>query len=95
MNPFPVQHQQMVSQVPTQQPTNQSATTPSGASSSSVNIFMVDFVDLTTRAKNYNKQPEGEPSGQADSRSIPQFNGPLTFEKPTFEALSCPSRGTL
>ena len=56
---------------------------------------MVDAVDLATRAKNYNKQPEGEPSSQADSPSMPQSNGPLAFEKPTFEAPSCPSKGTL
>ena len=41
-NPFPTQHQQMVAQVPVQQPTNQSAVSPSRASSSSVNILMVD-----------------------------------------------------
>jgi hypothetical protein len=32
-NPFPTQHQQMVAQVPVQQPANQSALAPSGASS--------------------------------------------------------------
>ena len=85
----------MVSQVPTQQPANQSVTAPSGASSSSVNILMANFVDLTTRAKNYEKQPKGEPSTQMDSPSMPQSNGPRNFEKPTFEAPSHPSKGTL
>ena len=47
-NPFPVQHQQIVAQVPMQQPTNQSAIDPSGVGSSSINILMVDSVDLTT-----------------------------------------------
>ena len=94
-NPFPAQHQQMVSQVPTQKPTNPSAEAPSGASSSSVNILMADSVDLTTRAKKYDKQLDGEPFAQADSPSMLQSNGPLTFEKPTFKAPSCPSKGTL
>ena len=85
----------MVSQVPAQQPVNQCAVAPSRASSSSVNMLMADSVDLTTRAKNYDKQPEGKPSFHADSPSMPQSNGPLTFEKPTFEAPSCPSKGTL
>ena len=58
-NPFPSRHQQMGSQVPMQQPANQSMVAPSGASSSSVNILMADSVDLTMRAKNYDKQPEG------------------------------------
>ena len=70
-NPFPTQHQQMVAQVPAQQPANQSAVAPSGASSSSVNILMVASVDLTMRSKNYDKQPEGEPSTQANSPSMP------------------------
>ena len=56
---------------------------------------MVDSVDLAMQAKNYEKQPEGEPSSQANSPSIPQSNGPLTFEKTTFEAPSRPSKGTL
>ena len=46
-NPFPAQHQQMVAQVLTQQPPNPSAAVPSGASSSLVNILMVDSIDLT------------------------------------------------
>ena len=94
-NPFPTQHQQMVAQVLAQPPTNQSVAAPSRASSSSVNILRADSIDLTTRAKNYNKQPEGEPSAQVNSPSIPQSNGSLTFEKPTFEAPSYPSKGTL
>ena len=94
-NPFTIQHQQMVTQVPVQQPANKSTVAPSGASSSSINIMMADSVDLTTRAKNYDKQPEGEPSAHADSPSLPQSNGPLTFEKTTFEAPSRPSKGTL
>ena len=76
-----------------QQPANQSAVAPSGASSSSINILMVDSVDLTTRAKNYDKQPEGESSAHANSPSIP--HGLLTLEKPTFKAPSHPSKGTL
>lgn len=56
---------------------------------------MVDFVDLTTQAKNYDKQLEGESSTHVDSPSIPQSNGPLTLDKPTFEAPSHPSKGTL
>ena len=83
-NPFPAQHQQLVTQVPVKQPAPQSATAPSGAGSSSVHIIMVDTVDLAMRAKSYEKQLEGE-----------QSNGPLTFEKPTFEAPSRPSKGTL
>ena len=47
-NPFPTQHQQLVAQVPTQQLVQQSATAPSGASSSSVHIMMADTVDLAT-----------------------------------------------
>ena len=50
---------------------------------------------MLSRAKNYEKQLEGEPSAQANSPSIPQSNGPLTFEKTTFEAPSHPSKGTL
>jgi hypothetical protein len=57
--------------------------------------MMVDVVDLATRAKNYDKQLEGEPSAHADSPSLPQSNGRLTFEKTTFEAPSRPSKGTL
>ena len=94
-NPFPTEHQQMVAQVPAQQPTNQSTTAPSGTGSSFVNILMADSVDLATGAKNYEKQLEGEPSNQVDSPSIPQSNGPLTFKKTTFEAPSHPSKGTL
>ena len=94
-NPFPTQHQQMVAQVPTQQPATQSATALSKAGSSSVHIIMVDVIDLTTRAKNYEKQLEGEASTYVDSPSLPQSNGPLTFEKTTFEAPSHPSKGTL
>ena len=94
-NPFPAQHQQLVAQVPAQQPATQSATAPSGAVSSSVHIMMANVVDLAMRAKNYEKQPEGEPFAHADSPSLPQSNGPLTFEKTTFEAPSHPSKGTL
>ena len=78
-NPFPAQHQQMVAQVPMQQPATQSAATPSGIGSSSVHIMMVDVIDLATRAKNYEKQPEGEASAHAESPSLPQSNCPLTF----------------
>ena len=85
----------MVAQVPAQQPANQSVVAPFGANSSSVNILMVDYVDLTTRAKNYDKQPEGESSTHTDSPSMPHSNGPLTLEKPTFEALSHPSKRAL
>jgi ribosomal protein L44E len=46
-NAFPTKHQQMVAQISTQQPANPSAATPSGASSSSVNILMADSIDLT------------------------------------------------
>ena len=94
-NPFPASHQQMVAQVLTQQPVNPSAMTSLRAGPSSVHIMMVNVVDLTTQAKNYEKQPKGESSAQADSPVIPQSNGPLTFEKATFEAPSHPSKGTL
>ena len=47
-NPFPTQHQQLVAQVPTQRPAQQSATTSSGVGSSSVHIMMADTVDLAT-----------------------------------------------
>ena len=57
--------------------------------------MMADAVDLATRVKNYEKQPEGEASTHVDSPSLPQSNGPLTFEKTTFEAPSHPSKGTL
>ena len=57
--------------------------------------MMADTVDLATRTKNYDKQPEGEASAHADPPSLPQSNGPLTFEKTTFEAPSRPSKGTL
>ena len=57
--------------------------------------MMADAIDLATRAKNYDKQLEGEPSVHADSPSLPQSNGPLTFEKTTFEAPSHPSKETL
>ena len=83
-NPFPSEHQQMVAQVPAQQPANQSATAPTGVGSSSVHIMMADSVDLATRAKNYEKQPEGEPSALADSPLVAQSNGPLTLDKLTF-----------
>ena len=56
---------------------------------------MADTVDLATRAKSYEKQLEGEPSTHANSPFQPQSNGSLTFEKPTFEAPSRPSKGTL
>ena len=65
-NPFPAQHQQMVAQVPTQQPATQSVIAPSGAGSSSVCIMMVDAIDLAMRAKNYEKQLEGEASAHMD-----------------------------
>ena len=76
-NPFPTQHRKMVAQVPAQQPTSPSATVPSGASSSSVNILMVDSIDLTMREKYYDKQLEGESSTHMDLPLIPQSNGPL------------------
>ena len=57
--------------------------------------MMVNVVDLAMRAKNYEKQPEGEPPTHANSPSLPQSNGPLTFEKTTFETPSHPSKGTL
>ena len=85
----------MVAQVPMQQPINQSAITPLGAGSSSIHIMIADVVDLATRAKNFDKQLEGEPSTHTDLPSLPQSNGPLTFEKTTFEAPSHPSKGTL
>ena len=66
-----------------------------GVGSSSIHIMMADVVDLATRAKNYNKQLEGEPSAHVDTPSLPLSNGPLTFEKTTFEAPSHPSKGTL
>ena len=78
-----------------QQPATQSTTAPSGVGSSSVHIMMADAVDLAMRAKNYEKQREGEPSTHVDSPSLPQSNGPLTFKKTTFEATSHPSKGTL
>ena len=68
-NPFPAQHQQLVTQVPAQQPAQQSTTAPSGAGSSSIHIMMADTIDLAMRAKSYEKQPEGEPSAHADSPS--------------------------
>ena len=85
----------MVAQVLAQQPVTPSVAAPSGDRSSSVHIMMADAIDLAMQAKNYEKQPKGESSTHADSPSIPQSNGPLTFEKTTFEALSCPSKGTL
>ena len=57
--------------------------------------MMANVVDLATPTKNYKKQPEGELSTHVDSPSLPQSNGPLTFEKTTFEAPSHPSKGTL
>ena len=57
--------------------------------------MMADAVDLATRAKNYEKQPEGESSTHVDPPSQPQSNSTLTFEKPSFEAPSLPSKGTL
>ena len=93
-NPFSAQ-QQLVAQVPSQQPASQSATAPSGASSSFVHIMMADTIDLATRSKSYDKQLEGEQSVVMDSLSLPQSNGPLMFDKPTFEAPSHPSKGTL
>jgi hypothetical protein len=57
--------------------------------------MMANTVDLATRAKNYEKQPEGESSAHVDSPSQPQSHSPLTFEKPTFEAPSRPSKWTL
>jgi ribosomal protein L44E len=94
-NPFPTQHQQMVAQVPAQQPVTQSMTAPSGTGSSSIHIMMVDVIDLATQAKNYEKQLEGEASTHVDSPSLPQSNGPLTFEKTNFKAPLHPSKGTL
>ena len=85
----------MVAQVPAQQPANPSVAIPSGPSSSSVNILMADSIDLTTQAKSYDKQLEGESSTHTDPPSIPQFNGPLTLEKPTFDASSHSSKGAL
>ena len=78
-NPFPTQHQQLVAQVPVQQPAPQSAVALSGAGASSVHIMMVGIVDLATRAKNYDKQPEGEASAHVDPPLLLQSNGPLTF----------------
>ena len=70
-------------------------TAPSGAGSSSIHIIMAYAIDLAMRAKNYEKQPKGEPSTHIDSPSLPQSNGPLTFKKTTFEAPPRPSKGTL
>jgi hypothetical protein len=94
-NPFLAQHQQLVAHVSTQQPAPQSVATLSRDGSSSVHIMMVDVIDLAMQAKNYEKQREGEPFAHTDSPSLPQSNGPLTFEKTTFEAPSHPSKGTL
>ena len=57
--------------------------------------MVVNVVDLATRAKNYEKQPEGEASAHVESPLLPQSSGLLTFEKTTFKAPSCPSKGTL
>ena len=57
--------------------------------------MMADAIDLAKQAKNYEKQPKGDASAHADSPSLPQSNGPLTFEKTTFEAPSRPSKGAL
>ena len=56
----------MVAQVLAQQPVTQSMVAPSRAGSSSIHITMADAVDLATRAKNYEKQPEGESSNHVD-----------------------------
>lgn len=85
----------MVPQVPAEQPTNHNATTPSRVGSSSVNILMADSIDLTTWAKSYDKQPEGEPFTNVYSWSVPQSNGLLTLDKPAFDALLRPSKGAL
>jgi hypothetical protein len=94
INPFPTQHWQMVAQFP-MQPATQSMPTPSGDGSSSIHIMMADAIYLAMRAKNYEKKPEGEASTHVDTPSLPQSNGPLTFEKTTFEAPSHPSKGIL
>ena len=85
----------MVAQVPAQQPTNPSTVVPSGVGSSTVNILMADSIDLTMQAKSHEKQQVGESSAPADSPPMPQSNGPLTLEKPTFEAPSHPSKWAL
>ena len=94
-NPFPTQQQQMVGQVPTQELTNHSVVAPSGAGSSFVNILMAGSIDLTTRAKSDEKQPNGELSVVEDSPLMPQSNGLLTLNEPTFDAPMCPSKGVL
>ena len=94
-NPFPTQQQKMVAQVPKQQPTNHSVESPPRDGSSSINILMADSIDLTTQAKSYGKQPEGEPSTPIDSPLVPQSNGLLTLDKLTFDSPSCPSKGAL
>ena len=85
----------MVAQVPAQQTTNHNATTPSGDGPSSINILKVDSIDLTTRAKSYEKQPKGEHSATIGSPSMQQSNGPLTFDKLTFDTPSRPSKEAL
>ena len=85
----------MVAQVLAQQPANHNVTAPSGDGSSSFNILMEDSIDLTTWVKSYEKQPKGERSATADSPPVPQSNGPLTLDKPTFDASSHPWNGAL
>jgi hypothetical protein len=85
----------MVAQVPAQQPTSPSAIVQSRVGSSFVNILMADSIDLTMRAKSYKEQQEEEPSGPTDSPLVPQSNGLLTLDKPTFDAPLCTSKGAL
>ena len=47
----------MVAQAPVQQTTNHNALAPSRVGASSINILMVDSIDLTVQAKYYEKQP--------------------------------------
>jgi hypothetical protein len=85
----------MVAQVPAKQTTNHNVPAPSGDGPSSINILMADSIDLTTQTKSYEKRLEGEPSAIVGSPPMQQSNGPLTFDKPTFDAPSCPSKGAL
>ena len=85
----------MVAQIPAQQTTNHNALAPSRARPSSINILMVDSIDLTMRSNYYEKQLEGEPSTTKCSPPMQQSNRPHTFDKSYFDASSCPSKGAL
>ena len=98
MDPFPPQQQQMISQnhVPFQ-----GGHTCHVDASTSTHVLMManETIDLMTREKTYNtnldKQSNGSTSSLPSTTSPLVSNGSLQIDKPIFDNVFCPPKGTI